>query len=224
MSLKDIVKKSPLLSFIWSKIALGIGLVHWPRLQALIQGGVYYYLDEADHDKIRELLKNHYYVILTRRKSHLSTYLITLGSLLFANRRAYWTHALMNVEGDLKGHLGYKLVEATGTGVHYSTFMQVFDCDSVVFMKPKGVTIAKWTAALDTAKTSLGKQYDTLFDILDDKSVSCVELVYNAMKTLPGGVEKFPNLQRLIEASTGELTPQMLYDCGDLEVVLEIRK
>jgi hypothetical protein len=224
MSLKDALRSSKLLGGIWSGIATFISKVHWPRTQAVINRGMYYYLTEEDHDHLRELLAKDYYLIMTWNKCHLSSHMIALVSWLGTGAKARWSHVLMNVEGDLEGHLGFKLIEATGVGVHYSSFMQVFDCDSVALLKPKGVDATAWTAALDTARTSVGKPYDTLFDILDDKAVSCVELVYDALKTLPGGLAAFPNLTKLIEGAHGELTPQMLYDCGDLEVVFEVHR
>jgi hypothetical protein len=130
----------------------------------------------------------------------------------------------MNVEGDLAGHLGYKLIEATGTGVHYSTFMEVFDCDSVALLAPRGVPLDEWTKVLDKVKTELGKQYDTLFDITSDTNVSCVEMVFVGLKTLPDYEARFPQLVSLIAERGNNLTPQMLYDTGELEVVFEVRR
>jgi hypothetical protein len=205
---------------------LGIGLlsnVHWPRLQAVLNGGLYYSLKEQDHDKIREILAKDYLIILTRRKSHLTTYMIAFVSL-FAKSKAHYTHTLMNVEGDIPGNIGYKLIEATGSGVHYSSFMEVFDCDSVALLSPKGLPLTEWTAVLDKVKTELGMQYDTLFDITQANQVSCVEMVYWGLKTLPDFEVRFPNLIKLIQEAKNNLTPQMLYDTGELDIVFEVRR
>ena len=209
---------------LWNGLMDFFAAIHWPRTQAVINGGVYYKLTEADHDRIREILSKNYLIILTRRKSHLTTYLIALVSGIVDRKISHYTHALMNVEGDLAGHLGYKLIEATGVGVHYSTFMEVFDCDSVALLAPKGIPLEDWTKVLDEVKNDLGKGYDTLFDISSDQNVSCVEMVYWGLKTLPDFEQRFPKLVALIKERGNNLTPQMLYDTGELEVVFEVRR
>jgi hypothetical protein len=208
----------------WNWLLDVFAAIKFDRTFAVANGGVYYRLTEGDHDSIRQLLRDSYFIILTRRKSHLTTYLIALVSLFVDRKFAHYTHALMNVEGDLDGHLGYKLIEATGEGVHYSTFMQVFDCDSVVMLTPKGMTPAEWTIVMDTVKSDLGKEYDDFFDITSNKSVSCVELVYWGLMSVPDSENRFPNLLTLIRERGNDLTPQMLLDCGDLDVTLEIRR
>ena len=145
-------------------------------------------------------------------------------SFFATKKTAHYTHALMNVEGDIDNHVDYRLIEATGKGVHYSTFMEVFDCDSVCILKPRGVEIQEWTMVLDSVKASLGVEYDTLFDLTDESKVSCIELVYKGIKQLPDYTRRFESLLRLIEKTKGNLTPQMLYDCGDLDVVFEVRR
>jgi hypothetical protein len=198
--------------------------IHWPRIQAVINGGIYYGLREADHDALRVLLKEHNCLILTRRKSHLTTYFIAIMSWFATKKAAHYAHALMNVEGDITNNIDYRLIEATGKGVHYSTFMEVFDCDSACILKPRGVSMEEWTFVLDTVKASLGEEYDMMFDLADETKVSCIELVYKGIKRLPNYAERFPQLLSLIEKMKGDLTPQMLYDCGDLDVVFEVRR
>jgi hypothetical protein len=224
MTLRSFLKSHRWAFKAWIKITGFFSSVHWPRTQAVINGGLYYSLAEKDHDALRLMLKTGYYVILTRRKSHLTTYLIALASWLATKRPAYYTHALMNVEGDIDNNIDFKLIEATAPGVHYSTFMQVFDCDAVAVLKPRGETIEHWTLVLDEVKKSYGSAYDNLFDISEANSVSCVEMVYQGLIKLPDYRNRFPNLIKLIEQSNGDLTPQMLYDCGDLEIVFEARR
>jgi hypothetical protein len=208
----------------WNWLLDVFASIKFDRTVAVLNGGIYYRLQEQDHDEIRQRLKDNYFIILTRRRSHLTTYLIALVSLFVDRKFAHYTHALMNVEGDLDKLLGYKLIEATGEGVHYSTFMQVFDCDSVVLLSPKGMTPDEWTTVMDAVKDDLGKEYDDFFDITNDKSVSCVELVYWGLMSVPNAEQRFPNLLALIRERGNDLTPQMLYDCGDLDVALEIRR
>lgn len=207
----------------WNSMLDVLTKVHWPRFQALLNGGVYYRLQEEDHDKIRELLSKDYLIILTRTNSHLTTLLISIASLIVSRQYPRYVHALMNVEGDIPGHIGYKLIEATAKGVHYSTFMQVFNCDSVALLAPKGISLHEWTAVLDTVKKQLGTPYDTLFDLATNERVSCVEMIYWGLKTLPNYEERFPKLLKMIRED-GNLTPQMLYDSGEFDIVFEVRR
>lgn len=208
----------------WNGVIKIMALIKWQRTQAVINGGVYYRLQESDHDRIRELLAKDYLIVLTRRKCHLTTYLIMIAAAVADHKWSHYTHTLMNVEGDLEGHLGYKLIEATGVGVHYSTFMEVFDCDSVALLSPKGISLEEWTEVLDKVKTEVGKGYDNLFDLASDKNVSCVEMVYWGLKALPDFETHFPKLIALIQAEGNNLIPQMLYDTGELDVVFEVRR
>jgi hypothetical protein len=208
---------------LWNWMMDSFTKIRWLRTQAAINGGVYYQLVEADHDKIREILQKDYLIILTRRKSHFTSYMVVLASLFVNGKASHYTHALMNVEGDLAGHLGYKLIQATGVGVCYSSFMEVFDCDSVALLSPKGIPLEEWTLVLDKVKEQLGKGYDTLFDLTQDQQVSCVEMIYWGLKKLPDFEQHFPKLIALIQSSGNNLTPQMLYDTGELEIVYEIR-
>lgn len=201
-----------------------VAKIHWPRTQAVLNGGVYYRLAEPEHDRIRELLRYNYFIIATRRSSHLSTHLISLGDLILRGKMSHYTHVLMNVEGDLDGHVGFKLIEATGnTSVGYVSFMNVFNCDSVALMVPKGVSPTEWTLILDRVKDSLGVPYDTLFDITSSERMSCVELIYWGLKELPDFETRFPRLLSLIEQGQN-LTPQMFYDSGEFDIVYEARK
>jgi hypothetical protein len=130
----------------------------------------------------------------------------------------------MNVEGDIKNNLDFKLIEATGDyGVHYSTFMKVFDCDSICLLKPRGVSLDEWTKFMDKVKASYGKKYDDLFNLMDEEQVSCVELVLSGLKMLTNYEARFPQLLKLI-ADSDNLVPQMLYDCGELEICYEARR
>lgn len=196
----------------------------WKRLYALFNGGVYWSLKESDHDEIRRLLKYNYYIILTRRNSALSTFLISLTSFWATGVASYYSHAVMNVEGDIDNHMDFQLIEATAKGVHWSTFLEVFDCDSVCVLKPKMVSADEWTHILDTVKQQHGKPYDTLFDLTENENLSCVELIYEGLRAIPYFQEKFPELVELINKNGNNLTPQMLRDCNDLEVVFEARR
>jgi RNAse (barnase) inhibitor barstar len=208
----------------WNVLMRWISKLHWNRTRAVLNNGIYYKLREEDHDQIRELLARNYFIILTRSGSHLTSHLVSVASLFIEGKLSHYTHALMNVEGDIPGNLGYHLIEATNVGVHYSTFMEVFDCDSVALLAPKDVGIVEWTKVLDTVKDELGKDYDTLFDIMEGERVSCVELVYWGLRKLPDFQERFPKLIELVHQRDNNLTPQMLYDTGELDIIFEVRR
>jgi hypothetical protein len=128
----------------------------------------------------------------------------------------------MNMEGDVANDEDFRLIEATGTGVHYSTFGQIFDCDSVCILKPKMFAAEDWTNVMDKLRSELGKQYDTLYDLSNDQKVSCVELVRTALQGSSNYSKDFPDFEDLI-STYGTLTPQMFYDCEDFDIVYEAR-
>jgi hypothetical protein len=113
----------------------------------------------------------------------------------------------------------FKFVEATATGVHYSTFEEVFACDTVCLLTPNNIDNAEWTKIIDALLKQQGKPYDDLFDLSDDTHVSCVELVLNALKAVDYEQE-FANLKELIEKEKN-LVPQMYRTCTDFMVKYE---
>ena len=198
---------------IFNKIVAYIGSIEWVSKTSI---------SETDKLKIKEMLKNDYYIILTRRNNHLSTYFISAIELFLRFKFGYWVHSVMNLEDSVQTDDDFRLLEATGVGVHYSTFDYVFSAQSAVLMKPKSMTIEEWTSTLDTAKSQLGKPYDTLFNIADDSKVSCIELVRKILMAEPNYAEDFNNFEEMIKTAKN-LSPQMLYDCPDFEVVFETR-
>lgn len=180
-------------------------------------------LTDDDRAKIHELLKDDYYVILTHRRNHLTTYLTSIAHFFLTGRFGFWAHALMNLEDKVDTVDDFRLIEAVTAGVTYTPFDQVFDVDAVVLLKPKRVTLAEWTEAMDASKTYLGRPYDTLFDLAQDNKLSCVEVVHDAISKIPGYKVLFPELEHAI-AEWKNLTPQMFYECGDFEVAFEIRR
>jgi hypothetical protein len=208
---------------IWTWVGLNvINYIEWNRLKAFFRKGKYWNLTQEDWDAIRKFCTENHYVILIRRKTHLTTYLISLGGFLKTGRLGYWSHALMNLENEVSHDDDFRFVEATAKGVHYSTFEEVFDCDSVCLLRPKGFTDKDWTDTLDELREDLGRPYDMLFDLKSDRSLSCVELVFDALRGSDDYLD-LPKLREVIEKS-GNLVPDMFYDCGDFDVVLEIRR
>jgi hypothetical protein len=202
-----------------------ISWITWNRLRALTNDGVYWSLEERDWEDLRIALGKDYYIILTRNEAHLSTYLVSLGNVFATGKFGFWSHALMNCEGDDPiSDLGYRLMEATGVGVHYSSFQEVFRCDSVALLQPAGLTTMEWTAVMDRLLMQEGKQYDNLFDLANDSQVSCVELVRTALQALPNYSIMFASLEKMIAENGNNLTPEMLYTCPDFKIMWEIRR
>lgn len=195
-------------------VILGIGKVHWKSTKEI---------SEDDKAKIRELLINDYYIILTRRTNHLSTFFVGLSNFVLTGKWGYWSHSLMNTEDEVKDNRDFRLIEAVGSGTRYTPFDDVFNVQSVALLKPKNMSVEQWTYILEKANSQLGKPYDTLFDLRSDSALSCVELVRIALQAEPDYDVNFVNFEKMI-VERKNLTPQMFYDCPDFSVVFETRK
>lgn len=209
------------MSNIWYKIErffiLLLGKIKWPANQNRL-------LNEEQLQQINSMLTTDYYIILTHRSNELSTFFTGLATFLLSGRWGYWSHALMNAEDEVKSPEDFRLVEAVGVGVKYTPFDKVFDLQGACLLKPKRMPIEVWTAIIDAAVSELGKPYDTLFDISNDKALSCVELVRTAlMRGDPNYESNFSNFEALIKKNKN-LAPETFYRCGDFEPVLEIRR
>lgn len=194
-------------------VVINIGKIHW---------GYKHGLTDNDLSEIRKLLIPNYYIILTHRNNHLSTFFVGLASWVLTRKWSYWAHALMNLENTVVTDEDFRLIEATGAGTHYSPFNLVFQVHGVVLLKPKNMSAEYWTMIMEKAQTELGKPYDSLFDLKNDNALSCVELVRTALMSEPDYATNFANFEKLI-VERKNLTPQMFYDCEDFVVVYETR-
>jgi hypothetical protein len=214
---------------IWDWIVLSIGKIRWPSKR---------YISQADQEKIRSMLVDNYFIILTYRRNHLSSFFIGLANFFLTGKWAKWTHALMNLEDSVQNLQDFRivpldrkieltarervLIESIGQGSVVSPFEKVFDVHAVALLKPKNMTLEDWRSIMDNAKKQLGKPYDTLFNLADDKRLSCVELVRTILMGLPDYEVRFRRFEDLIQKRKN-LTPQMFYECDDFEVVFEVR-
>lgn len=207
------------LTAIWDFISLHIvSKITWNWLKALFNNGRYYEITDAELNQIREILRVTNCIGLSHRKTHLTTYLIAFGSWLVTGKKSYWTHAFMNLEGEVNGDEDFLLVEATGPGVHTSKFMEVFDCDSVCLLIPKNFTMEDWADVVAKVPSEYGKKYDTLFQYKDESKVSCIELIRILLKATTDYFSDFAHFEYKIEKEK-QLTPQMLYDCPDFKKI-----
>lgn len=196
-----------------SWVVIGIGKIHWGYRDGLT---------DAELDKVRQLLIPNYYIIVTHRNNHLSTYFVSLASFVLTGKFSYWAHVLLNLENTVKTDADFRLVEAIGSGTQLSPFSLVFQVHGVALLKPKNMSAEYWTMVMDKALSEVGKPYDTLFDLANDNALSCVELVRTALMAEPDYEKNFANFEAMIK-SDKNLTPQMYYDCPDFEVVYEVR-
>ncbi len=193
---------------------LTIGKIEWKTKDTLT---------EAEHEMIRHLLVSDYYIILTHRKNHLSTFFSSMANFFLSGKWGYWSHALMNMEDEVMSDKDFRLMEAVGKGVVYTPFAEVFNVHGVCILKPRNLSVEKWTAILDKAKVQLGKPYDTLFNIVDDNNLSCVELCRAALMGEPDYATDFAAFEALIKKRHNNLSPDMFYGLDDFEVVYEVR-
>lgn len=198
----------------WVGVVELIGKIHWKPTNLL---------EATECEILRQYLAKDYYVLLSHRKNHLSTYMISFANLFVAGKLSYWSHAFMNLEDEVKTDSDFIFAEAIGSGVKISHFDEIADVNGIVLLKPRNLTIDKWTAIFDIAKENMGRPYDNLFDLKSDKELSCVELVRDCLQGDPDYATNFAEFEKLI-AKRKNLTPQMYYDCPDFEVVWEVRR
>jgi hypothetical protein len=208
----------------YEKILNKLGDIQWNWLKEKLTGRRYYDLTDAVLQDIRTALATNYFIICTRRKTVISTYLIALATMVKTGKFGHWCHVLVNLEEDNpETDNQFQLYEATSDGAHIATFMEVFDCDSVALLRPKNIAVEDWHGVIERTKKDLGKPYDDMFNLYDDTHISCVEMVRSALMTIPDYEKKFPHFEAQI-AKVKNLTPQMFYDCEDFEVVYEVRR
>lgn len=189
--------------------------IHWKQQEELSPESV---------AALKQRFADHYYIIATRRDNQLTTFFICLGNWFLTGNWGYYSHVLMNLEDEVKTDDDYRFIEATGKGVHYSSFDEVFKpVYAAALIAPKNMTIEEWTEALDAAKTYLGRPYDNLFNLKSDLEINCVELMRLALEGVPGYSEKFAEFEKLV-AKKGKLTPDMFLQCADFQVVHTVKR
>lgn len=191
-------------------IAMLPGKISWSNKKAITL---------ENKEELAKLLSSGYYIILTGDRSHLSSIVVSLLSWIKTGVWARYSHVLMNCDNitDPSDTASFKFMEATSTGVHYSTFDEIFHCDTVCLLTPKNISNTDWTKIIDALVKQKGTPYDDLFDLSDSTHVSCVELVLNALEAAD---YEFIDLKNLIRQQ-GNLVPQMYRTCEDFTVTYE---
>jgi hypothetical protein len=222
----------------WEKILGFVSLkiispFKWTWLKYFLTGRTYD-LKSVDRETARDLMTVGSYLWVSRRDSHLTTYLISFLDWLLVLRTwitngregmrprfGYWSHAFMNYDNN-------EIVEAVGKGVVKNFFDEAFDCDAVAAFVPKNISRLEWEVLRPKISKELekqiGKKYDTNFDLSEEDKVSCIELVRIVLKNEVEDYHlKFEKFEIMIQLYKN-VTPQMLYESEDFVCVWEVRR
>ena len=182
------------------------------------------YFSQSELELIKPMLAHDYFIIATRRRNYVTSFLINLSHFFLTGKWGYYTHVLMNLEDEVHSDADFRFIEATTKGTKFSTFDEVFSkVDGIALIKPKSMTLMEWTDCLDAAKVHLGKPYDNLFNLKDQMEINCVELVRLALMRLPDYDTRFSNFEKMLK-NKKYLTPDMFAQCEDFHTLLEMRK
>lgn len=211
---------------VWDFISATFSSITWEKFNALFDSrGVYYNLTKEDLDKIEDTIVRYGPLIcLSRRKTHLTTYLISFISTLWVFTKTgkwqstYWSHAFIAEDTDT-------FVEAVWPSVKESTKMEVLDVDAICLLVPD---IGGWNIIgpkfVTEARSIIGRPYDNYFDHTDASKISCIEVVRVALIcSIPDYYELFYGTEKILSIR-GRLTPDIPYDSPDFIKLLEIRR
>jgi hypothetical protein len=206
----------------------------WDRLKFLLTGR-FFDLKPRDREFARTLMEQGFYLWVTRRETHLTTYLIGLADYYLKlmawhceitksrvkPTRGFYAHAFINVDGD-------QIIEAVSKGVSLSYFDEAFDVDAAAALVPANIPAEEWAVlgpqVAAEAQRQIGKLYDSVFKIDDEAEVSCIELVRLALKkVVPEYQTRFAHFEETLQTYKN-ITPQMLYDSESFVVVWEVRR
>jgi hypothetical protein len=218
-----------IIDFISFKI---ISPFNWTRIRFLFKGRAYD-LTSEDREYARKLMSQCTHIWVSRRQTHLTTYLINFADFALAlfywaksnfhgprPKFGYWAHAFINTSAT-------KIVEAVAVGVREINFDDAFDVDSVAALLPSKIPWDLWlqvsALVVKKAEAQEGKKYDSIFNIMDDSKVSCIELVRLALRELGAYQEYFFDFERTI-SQYKNVTPDMLYHSKSFNVVWEVRR
>lgn len=204
---------------ILEKIIKLIGRVDFSSIKYFFTG-TYYDLSKDDIKACALFLCENRCFGLLRRKTHLSSFFVSLSHWFLTGRWGYWSHVWANAD-DKEKPLDLEIVEAIGKGVVKSSFWDVFSCDSICLLRPKKLSDDEWEKVNMVIHSFVGLGYDEFFNLKNANELSCVELLYAGIRSV--NPMALPGLTRMI-ARYGNITPDMVYGCGDFEICIEIRR
>ena len=208
---------------------------NWTRIKFLFTGREYD-ISPSQRDSIRETCSLGTYLWATRRETHLTTYLINISDYLLSllayvrggfkgplPKFGFYSHAFLNSDQD-------SFIEAISKGVIESKFDEVFNVDAVACFVPSNLSPEEWSKFSkkfsEVATSKKGSKYDAVFNIKDEKEVSCIELLRVSLTHALGEEEyplRFANFEKMI-SDRKNLTPDMLKECGDFYTLFEYRE
>jgi hypothetical protein len=208
---------------------------NWARIKFLLTGREYD-VTAQDREYVRGLCAQGVYIWLTRRETHLTTYLIgfsdyALGLMAYYRngrkgkkpKLGYYAHAFLNTDADT-------FIEAVSSGVQYNYFDNVFNVDAFAALIPTGLTAVEWAMFskkfVEVSESKLGAKYDAVFNLKDETEVSCGELIRVSLRHCMSDERynlRFKNFEALIKERRN-LTPDMIRECEDFTVITEMRR
>ncbi len=197
-----------------------ISSINWDWGRKMLGGK--YQVTDAEKDYIRDLLRIQPCFILIENRSFLSGYLVRMLSWLTTGKWVKYTHVLMNFDVGLGSHPdGFLLIESTNSGVHFSTFDHVFECDNVC-LTTVDLTHFEWLQVRMGLAKQLGKSYDDWFDLQDNTHVTCVEMCWDALDELDNRDEVFPTFVQKI-ARYNQINPEDFRDSDEIILIYETK-
>jgi hypothetical protein len=205
----------------------------WTFIKFFFTGRAYD-LRAHDRENARSMMQKRTYLWVSRRDTHLTTYLICFSDYLLSlyawarnkfkgtrPRFGFWSHAFINYDDN-------EIVEAISKGVQRNFFDDAFDCDAAAALLPKNLSVSEWEdlqpLIAEEMLKQIGKKYDTVFDLSEDEKVSCIELVRVILKNKVHNYDlKFAKFETMIKTYKN-VTPQMLYESEDFVCVWEVRR
>jgi hypothetical protein len=185
--------------------------------------GKRYAIQSIDIHRVEDTVKSGPRIILTRKKTHLSAFFVALGHFFLTGEWGYWSHLSLCIPDSGQTKWTMKVIESTSDGVRLSFLVDVMKADAVCVMRPRLVDGEMWGEMLAEAMAKLGVAYDDDFNLESDDEVSCVELLMAAAKQSFDFDRYFPGLSAMV-AKEKNLTPDMIYTCGDFQIYYEARR
>lgn len=197
-----------------------IGRMNWTGLKYFFTGREYDLRDE-DITEIVRAMKSQRLIGLSYRETHFTSYCINTIYFFLSGRLREFSHAWLGPR-PFEDSLDLRIIESVAEGVRSAPFWKVLLVDAVALLKPKYFHPDKWAELDIEAEKDVGHIiYDIYGRYMDPSERNCIEQV--VFRMLHSDPDCLPGTTALMKKYK-QLTPQMIYDSGDFEVILEIRR
>lgn len=199
-----------------------VGRLNWTGLKYFFQGREFDLTDEDIETACDYLLADRY-IGLGWRKTHFTSYLIAIGHFILTGRWTLWSHAWANIDDETKDPFRMRIYESVAVGAKISRFWNVLNVDAVALLRPKHLSAEQWEKVNTAIVSAISRKtkYDIFANEEDHSEVNCVELV--VMAILEAAPDALPGTSAMMK-KTKALTPPMLYESGDFDIVWEVRR